>query len=346
VTTTGWSLFKRKLYREVLALLSTFAEATNRPDTLRLVAASRAKLGEPEAGLPYLSKAIAIDPSDSASLALLEKLTGQLQTKLRKLSKRRRFLRDSIGEVMEFARGHGFRPETIVDVGVAAGTPGLYESFPDAFLILVDPVAENEVFMRDIAAKRRRARAWLAAAGPRPGRAVLSVDPSYSGSRMADVVGRHKKGEDRVVDVVTIDDLVREAGCIGPFVIKVDVEGAELSVLEGATATLPDTEMLILETRTWPIAKAPQLLETLIRLKEWGFVAFDVIDRNYNDVAGYLKQFDLVAVREDGFFRSPESYAASRAKAPDGVYDEIVAAKLRKREALLERIGDSGGTGN
>jgi FkbM family methyltransferase len=346
VTTTGWSLFKRKAYREALALASLAATATNRPDTLRLVAACRAKLGEPEEGLPYAARAISLDPKNSASLALLEKLTTQLQAKIRKLSKRRQFLRDSIGEVMEFARLHGFRPGTIIDIGVATGTPGLYESFPDAFLILVDPVSENEAFMHDIASKRERAKAWLAAAGPRPGRDVLSVDPSFSGSRLADVVGRHKKGVDREVDVVTIDDLVREAGCSGPFVIKVDTEGAELSVLEGAIETLRHTEMLILESRTWPIARAPQLLETLVQLQEWGFVAFDIIDRNYHDVAGYLKQFDLVAVREDGYFRSPETYAASAPKASDRVYEEIVSAKLRKREALLERIGHTGGTTN
>ena len=79
-------------------------------------------------------------------------------------------------------------------------------------------------------------------------------------------------------------------------------------MLEGAHQVMGDTEMLILESRTWPIGKAPQLYEILRRLKEWGFVAFDLINRNYNDVAGFLKQFDLVAVKENGFFRTRSSY--------------------------------------
>jgi hypothetical protein len=32
-----------------------------------------------------------------------------------------------------------YNPATIIDVGVASGTPELYAAFPNAFLLLVDP---------------------------------------------------------------------------------------------------------------------------------------------------------------------------------------------------------------
>jgi hypothetical protein len=35
--------------------------------------------------------------------------------------------------------GIDYQPEIVIDVGVRKGTPWLYESFPDAFYILVDP---------------------------------------------------------------------------------------------------------------------------------------------------------------------------------------------------------------
>ena len=96
-----------------------------------------------------------------------------------------------------------------------------------------------------------------------------------------------------------------------------------------------------LESRTWPIDNAPQLYEILGRLKEWGFVAFDIINRNYHDVAGYLKQFDLVAVKEDSFFRTPASYTSlAHPESVRQVFENIIAGKLRKRQLLLERLGE------
>ena len=41
-----------------------------------------------------------------------------------------------------YIRRLGFRPQTIIDVGVAHGTPQLYAAFPDAQLILVEPLSE------------------------------------------------------------------------------------------------------------------------------------------------------------------------------------------------------------
>ena len=38
----------------------------------------------------------------------------------------------------------GFQPATIIDVGVANGTPDIYESFPDAYYVLIDAVVEYE----------------------------------------------------------------------------------------------------------------------------------------------------------------------------------------------------------
>ena len=44
----------------------------------------------------------------------------------------------------ESLRKPGFAPATLIDVGVGAGTGDLYDAFPDAFLVLVDPLTEFE----------------------------------------------------------------------------------------------------------------------------------------------------------------------------------------------------------
>src|SRR5215472_996180 len=54
-----------------------------------------------------------------------------------------------------YIRRLGFRPATMVDVGVGPGTPDIYEAFPDAFLVLIEPVAEQFAAARRILKRRR-----------------------------------------------------------------------------------------------------------------------------------------------------------------------------------------------
>lgn len=47
--------------------------------------------------------------------------------------------------------------------------------------------------------------------------------------------GSHFDGISREVPVATIDDLCRKKGLYGPCLIIIDVQGAELDILAGAT---------------------------------------------------------------------------------------------------------------
>jgi hypothetical protein len=47
----------------------------------------------------------------------------------------------------------GFEPRTVIDVGVAYATSELYEQFPGAQILLVEPLAEFEPFLQRIAGK-------------------------------------------------------------------------------------------------------------------------------------------------------------------------------------------------
>src|SRR5437868_5255455 len=44
----------------------------------------------------------------------------------------------------------GFEPRTVVDVGVAYGTPPLYTTYPDAYFFLFEPVAEFEPHLKSV----------------------------------------------------------------------------------------------------------------------------------------------------------------------------------------------------
>jgi 16S rRNA G527 N7-methylase RsmG len=58
--------------------------------------------------------------------------------------------RKTLKEILSHVKRLGFKPKTIIDVGVAYGTPGLYGVFDDVKYLLVDPLREYETVMQDI----------------------------------------------------------------------------------------------------------------------------------------------------------------------------------------------------
>ena len=59
--------------------------------------------------------------------------------------------------------------------------------------------------------------------------------------------------------------------------MKVDVQGAEVQVLNGASRTLQTTEAVILEVTLFgTMIGGPQLYDVVSRMNELGFVVYDV----------------------------------------------------------------------
>jgi FkbM family methyltransferase len=133
----------------------------------------------------------------------------------------------------------GFQPKTIIDVGVATGTPELYRTFPDCYFLLVEPLKE---FESDLVAilEQFNGSYVLAAAGPKSGEASFNVHTTHmeGSSLYKETMGTEADGYEIKVPVIRIDDILNERQLAGPYLLKVDVQGAELSVLDGASKAL------------------------------------------------------------------------------------------------------------
>ena len=141
---------------------------------------------------------------------------------------------------------YGFAAPVIVDVGVMAGTPFLYDAFPDARFILVDPLEESRDAVAATWGDRLDYRFHVAALGARKGRMTLNV-PRARPVRASAAARLHDADaiERREVDVVRLDQITQ--GLDGPFGLKIDTEGHELAVLRGATRTLKRCEFVVAE---------------------------------------------------------------------------------------------------
>src|SRR3954454_18339997 len=85
-------------------------------------------------------------------------------------------VRRSGDELLAHVKRLGFQPATVIDVGVAYGTPELYDAFPGARFLLVDPLEEYAEGIGQITARLQDAEWVRAAAGPSPGEIRINVN--------------------------------------------------------------------------------------------------------------------------------------------------------------------------
>lgn len=188
----------------------------------------------------------------------------------------------------------GLPVPVILDVGVQYATPELMKVFPGARHILFEPVREYHDSIRRSyeAAGIQYEIVDVAAAGTDEDR-TLELSTYYEGMEIthARFAGSNSSGENlREVKAARLDTLVAGMGLEGPFLLKVDVDGAEPEILAGATEVLKSCSALIIETTIENFFNITQQM-----MASTGLVLFDVVDLCYH--RGALRQVDLVFLR-------------------------------------------------
>jgi FkbM family methyltransferase len=216
--------------------------------------------------------------------------------------------RNSIGEHCELLLRLGFEPGTIIDVGAADGTPGLYDYFPEADLLLIDPLEEHIPALQEIGRKHAKARIAVGAAGARAGEISINVYPDRltGSSCMVDPCG---VGGPRLVPMITLDQECAARSLKGPYLVKIDTQGFELEVLRGAAAVLTQTEIVILEVSFFRLFTSnPIFSEVVAFMVEAGFELYDFLGSSTRPLDGALVQADVVFAQRNGMLRRQERF--------------------------------------
>lgn len=143
------------------------------------------------------------------------------------------------------------RVNTIIDVGVGYGTPELYDAFPDARLILVEPSPEFHETIHTHILSQRYGALYPYAAGARSGTARLPLKGTRTSllkrtSLTGD--GSNPTAEDTCdVQIERLDTILSDEPLAPPSLLKIDTEGYELEVLAGAPRILERVDYLLTE---------------------------------------------------------------------------------------------------
>lgn len=241
---------------------------------------------------------------------------------------------DTDSERLSLCQRLGFTPRSFFDVGASNGcwSARVSKVFPDAAFELFEPLADSPPYterMQIILSKHPRFRLHKFALGAECRKTKMYLPPNLPGSTALELGDRVPAGWQCVeVDMLTLDYAVEEFRLAAPDVMKVDTQGCELSVLEGARRTLPNIQLLVLEC--W-LARSygngtPLLLEIAQWLREFDFHLWDVGD-TWRDNDGTL-------CSQDCFFLNA-SCPASRLRAEPRRY---APPERPGQEVWLERM--------
>jgi FkbM family methyltransferase len=210
---------------------------------------------------------------------------------------------------------HGINPTTAFDIGAARGewTRACHSIFPNVRFVMVEPLGEFASGLVALAGQLPRAVVIEAAAAEGGGSASLNVHADLVGSSLlGEAEGVGTDGVARSVRTVAIDDLAAEVEAEPPFIIKVDTQGAELRVLDGARQTLAHTDLVVLEVSLIPFFYGgPVLLDVIKYMEPLGFVVYDILGLTYRPLDGALAQVDIAFVPERSPLRNDHRYATA-----------------------------------
>ena len=232
--------------------------------------------------------------------------------------RRLRPVRASLESALRNVRALGVVPASVADVGAAYGSWSLACAavFPEAQFVLVEPLSEFAPFLAEAAARLGNARYVAAAAGSSDGQAILHVHHDLVGSSTYPEHEPDLESENRRVEALTLDSILSEAGAQPPYLIKLDVQGAELDVLAGATAALRQTSLLVLEVSFFEFfAAGPDFAAVVERMVTLGFALYDVLGLSYRPLDGALAQADVLFVPFDSPLRAHRLYASPDQRA-------------------------------
>ncbi|MGL5082743.1 MAG: FkbM family methyltransferase [Microcoleaceae cyanobacterium] len=220
----------------------------------------------------------------------------------------------------------GFNPKVVIDVGAAVGTFELYNTFPNAKHILIEPIEENGPHLAKICQNLTDAEYIIGAATKQPGSVGLAYSSDLVFSTTRDISETTNNSGLRIVQGVTLDQVCAERGLQGPYLIKIDVDGNEVDVLTGAMQVLKQAEYVVIEV-TFFI----QVHDVIDFMRSQGFVIYDIIDFLWRPSDGALWQVDMAFVKESSPFRLMKSYLAP--------HEETMSSQINSwRESYINYI--------
>ena len=198
----------------------------------------------------------------------------------------------------------GFLPGAIIDVGAYRGewTRLIAQAFPQAPVLMIEAQAEKVPYLQNVKVDLPQAEAEICLLGSADGASVtfhVMETGSSIYSERSNVPRTNRILAQRTLDAVLLDrDFLRT-----PLFIKLDVQGAELDVLQGGKCALEQAEIVQMEVALTQYNEgAPEAAEVVAFMEARGFSIYDICGFVRPNPT-YLSQIDVLFVRRTSKLR-------------------------------------------
>jgi FkbM family methyltransferase len=200
---------------------------------------------------------------------------------------------------LQRAADRGTRVGTIIDVGASDGrwSDDARRFFPDARCLLIEANQQHEPGLKAFKERAPGVDYVIAAAGREVGEGYFVETPGdlFGGAAVAPGTPGA-----RVVRSTSLDHEVSSRALPGPYLLKLDTHGFEVPILEGATKTLREASLLVIEVYNFTLMEgALRFHEMIVRLEAAGFRPIDLCDPMYRPKDGAFWQCDLFFAPSD-----------------------------------------------
>ncbi len=191
----------------------------------------------------------------------------------------------------------GFMPSHILDVGANHGnwTRTAIRYFPSARYTLIEPQDHLKTHIQDLV-KAGYNLEWVnVGASNQSGRLPFHISCRDDSSTFS-ASGGGSAVSSSVVEVVSLDDLLASRHLPIPELVKIDAEGFDLKVLQGANSLLGKSEVLLVEASVCCTYEnsAARLVDLM---NSHGYRLFDITELNRSPKHGVLWLAELAFLR-------------------------------------------------
>jgi FkbM family methyltransferase len=191
-------------------------------------------------------------------------------------------------------KARGVRVASVFDIGASNGSWSeiCLRHFSDASYALVEAQDIYGPSLDDFCLHHPSCRAVIAAAGREVGRSHFDNSQALGGAVLDEA------GSCTISVPTTTIDVTRDSlNLRPPHLIKLDTHGYEVPILEGASRTLPEASLLVIEAYNFRISeRSLKFYELCLYLEKKGFCPIDIGDVMLRSYDASFWQMDLFFV--------------------------------------------------
>ena len=198
--------------------------------------------------------------------------------------------------------------KTIIDVGANEGqfADNFIKIFPDAIIFSFEPLHETFKILEKKFEANQRIKLFNYACGEVEQETFIYHNDFSPSSSLLEITDLHKDAfpftahvKKEKITIKRLDDVMKNIVIESKLLLKIDVQGYEMSVLKGAEETLAKSDIIIIETSFQELYKNQPMFKDIYEfLSKYNFDYCGCLEQIYDERNGRILQADSIFVKK------------------------------------------------